>query len=559
MTGFISCLLKFYSFLDRLPRHQKSMKKAQMSSRRATNNSSVASLEEQNNIISQVLSIADPVRITGTSVDPAKVPKKKKAKDKMKGSKGPSAGGPGVPSTSAPGSSVGPGSDVTSGVRPAPGRDVTDPPEEVEIEVNGHGDGTQSLGNDASDVSGNGNLFAEAMQAQSNEQLLAFQQQQQWWWQQMCQGFGNYIPNMAFGEAPQVFWDQEDESSEVADVAEAMKKAKEGAGRQPDHVISDDEEEEPVPIPVPIPVSTSAATQPSVAGIEPVISVEEILEGHRSQVKEADRVSEPTTESVAEVLNAFLADAQSGAELEKMAKKYPRVENVQRMKLQRLDNEVFSVVDQNLRNADQAVQSIQKGVLGCMSALTPLLGLALDRGKADKELNKLGANVVDTLHMLAFVNNTLSSRRREFLRPHLAPTYAKVMTKGHNPDSDWLYGGDLLETTKQCEAAKKIGEKVLKKRQSFAGFPGRGRGNPNKRFRFQGAQGFPPFPQQQQGLRAMALFQFQQPRFQVPQGIQQLYPLPVPQHFVAGYHRRGRYPRPQQQRQGFARRGAPRQ
>ena len=45
------------------------------------------------------------------------------------------------------------------------------------------------------------------------------------------------------------------------------------------------------------------------------------------------------------------------------------------MQAPRLEDEVYQVVDQKIRNADMAIEGIQKGVLGAMLAFTPLLDL----------------------------------------------------------------------------------------------------------------------------------------------------------------------------------------
>ena len=319
--------------------------------------------------------------------------------------------------------------------------------------------------------------------------------------------------------------------------------------RQPTHAISEDEAEdlaEPGPLP-PTVVLVKAVPRE----VENVESVAELIKEHLTHVKEADKVTPDVQSEVAELIDGFLEEACLISEMEKLAKKYPRVNNVPRMKVQKLDAEVFQVVEQGLRNTDQTFQAIQKGVLGGMAAIAPLMGLTLMRNTGDKELNRLGSNLVDALHLLAQANNALAARRREVLKPHLSPMYAKVMTKTHEANSDWLYGGDLVETTKQCAAAKRIGDKVLKRKQIQQG---RGRGWNQKRFR-------PPMfpvvgqvPQMQfpMGMRPM---NFQNPQFRFP--FNQQYPAFGQQQFAGGFpfQKRFRYPK-NQQKQGFGKRGA---
>ena len=65
---------------------------------------------------------------------------------------------------------------------------------------------------------------------------------------------------------------------------------------------------------------------------------------------------------------------------------------------------------------------------------------------------------------MSFVLNGISARRRELIKPCLAPIYAQVLTKGHETSPDWLYGGNLIETTKKCEVSKRISDKILNKK-----------------------------------------------------------------------------------------------
>ena len=315
--------------------------------------------------------------------------------------------------------------------------------------------------------------------------------------------------------------------------------------------MSDDEEE----------VQLLAQPQPEVEARRPEAAagsageLVEHVEGELNTVKECDRVSEEITEGTATLITKYLNEARSSTEMEKLAKKYPRVSNVANMKVPRVEEELFQALEQKVKNTDQAYQAIQKGVLGALAALAPVFDLTLARAKTggDQELVDMGRNVLDSLHLLAYAHNSLSTRRKETLKPVLSPIYAKVMGKGQDLTQEWLYGGDLVETTKQCEAAKKVSDKVLKRKQfvrpqqqqkrfrtpfiqqqvlrPFMPYQGQGH------IRFPAPQAFAQFPMQQQQFQG----QFQQ---QPQQGF----------GFGFGFPRRFRHPRGPRQ-QGFAKRG----
>ena len=267
----------------------------------------------------------------------------------------------------------------------------------------------------------------------------------------------------------------------------------------------------------------------------------EILKENLNKVKEADKVASKLAPEVASGVDKYLKDCVYASDMEKLVKEYPRVDNVQGMRVPRLDTEVYQVIEQHVRTFDQQLQSIQKGIVGAISAISPLLDLGFERADEDVQLDACARGIWDSVQLMAFALNGLSQRRRDLIKPSLAPIYAQVLTKGHDTTPEWLYGGNLVETTKKCETAKRISEKILaKKPQKQIPKPqpkmhqnkqaGRGRGqlrgfNPHQKFRM-------PNPQQmvygaQTGGFAMDPQQVQRFQVAVPyaqQGQQQQFP-----------------------------------
>ena len=275
----------------------------------------------------------------------------------------------------------------------------------------------------------------------------------------------------------------------------------------------------------------------------------DFLREQLAEVKECDKVTPKLSGGVARIVDKYLTDSIYTADMEKLAKKYPKVENVSKMDVPKLDTEVFTVVQQHFRNTDQSFQTIQKGVVSSLAALSPVLEKVLVKSEEDPELAALGINIADSMKLMSFTLNLLSGRRRELLKPCLAPAYVRVLTKGHETTPQWLFGGDLLTTTKRCEAAKRIGQKVLKPKETSS--QPRGRRDNQRRFRapFQQVQ------QNQQGmLRAFNPYQqYQHGRFPAPQSFQQQgYPYqPLETGVPTGFPRpyRPRYPNQQGQQQ----------
>ena len=505
-----------------------------MSSRRATNNSTVSSLEEQNQVLASVMDQQDGLikSNTSTSSDKVKSSSRKKAKSKT-GQSDPVLEPPRGQATR---------SDVTPSAVAAPvakaARSVSKDAQPLPDNLPGYDLGADGAlpyfdAGAAGDMGAGFPLAHQQWMWQQQQQMLALQQLQQ---------FGNFVPNFAFGGGPlNVAWGQEDEAS-VGGEADQASQPQQG---RPIHEISDEEEEDDVQV-VPLP-GVAPPIMPFATGAQLQGSVADLIKVHLAKVKDGDKVSPKVNDDVAGFLQRYLGETHFLAEMERLAKTYHRVENVPLMTVPRLDEELFHVIDHKVRNADQGFQAVQRGVTGALSAFAPVMALACSRGKNDPELVDLANNLVEGMQLLAYAHSAISSKRRELIRPELSPLYARPLTKSPDGgDPEWLFGGKLAETAKQCEAVKQIGIKISKRKPPQP----QQKGNHQKKFRPAFQQ--PAFPV----VRAYNPWQ-QNIRFPAPQqgftqGFQQF---PTP--FFGGFPRRFR-PRyqNQSQRQGFQKKGA---
>ena len=93
----------------------------------------------------------------------------------------------------------------------------------------------------------------------------------------------------------------------------------------------------------------------------------DMLKEHLSKVKECDKVSSKISEPVAAGIDKFLRDSWYTSEMEKLAKQYPRVHNVEGLKVPKLDVEVFQLLEQGVRNTDQSFQNKgRRGNVHCL-------------------------------------------------------------------------------------------------------------------------------------------------------------------------------------------------
>ena len=351
-----------------------------MASRRGTNNSTVVSLDQQTAVIEEISTLAglrsssvmSPIEDSAVRANKGeKEKKKRKAKAAQAGTADPQG-----PVKAAVRNPQGPRS---AGFYQGPSRAASVPgPSETEAE----GGPVQGQGRQLDDVPGNQpdneviDRSGSVDQQDGDEEVEPeddLERQQQWWlwdqWQRFGQPsaqspfspYGNYVPNFAFGMLPQApEWAAGGDNAAGPPTARA---------RQATHEMSEDEEEEIMVIDRPV-----TQSQQTVKG--PESKSETLLKEQLGSVKEADRVSQAASDEVARLLDRYLKDATAVAEMEKLVKLYPRIANLEGMKVQRLDGEIFQAVEQGVKNTDQSFQGVQKAILAAMTAFTPVLRLS---------------------------------------------------------------------------------------------------------------------------------------------------------------------------------------
>ena len=149
---------------------------------------------------------------------------------------------------------------------------------------------------------------------------------------------------------------------------------------------------------------------------------------------------------------------------------------------------MFSGMDASTKGTDAALKTLQKGVIAALAAMVPIGSLMIARGESDAQLDNLAGNALDAMKTLALVSNGLGTRRKEMIKAGMQGIYAKALPRASGGSPEWLFGGNVAETAKQCETAQRLSEKIMR------GKAGRQRGGakPDRRPYSQRGFDFPP-------------------------------------------------------------------
>ena len=233
------------------------------------------------------------------------------------------------------------------------------------------------------------------------------------------------------------------------------------------HPVSDDSDDEDKPGPE---AESEAAVTATPAGRQKS-NLDSLAEGKLARMlKESrekcaadDRMGSDIHDSLAEQIESYFMDMASvGQDLDKMATDYPRPGNVPHMVVPRVDQEVFSGMDAATKGTDAALKTLQKGVIAALAAMAPVGSLMIARGEADAQLDNLAGNALDAMKTLALVSNGLGTRRKEMIKAGMQGIYAKALPRASGGSPEWLFGGNVAETAKQCETAQRLSEKIMR-------------------------------------------------------------------------------------------------
>ena len=109
----------------------------------------------------------------------------------------------------------------------------------------------------------------------------------------------------------------------------------------------------------------------------------ELLKSQHEKVKEEDKVSPPVEEALAAVIDGFFEEPRTAGELERITKLYPRIGNVEKQLVPKLDTELFNAIDPQVRGLDVGLQNMQKGLVAAISAISAVGSLLISRGETD--------------------------------------------------------------------------------------------------------------------------------------------------------------------------------
>lgn len=202
-----------------------------------------------------------------------------------------------------------------------------------------------------------------------------------------------------------------------------------------------------------------------------------------------DKVGPPIADCIAELLKAYLKEPNAENTL-KLMEDYPRPENAEWLQAPTLGSQVAGSIPKRSNNYDKRLRQSQSYISGSLAAMALVLQDIMHRGKQDPSLMDLAKKVMDAMALSGYVHWDFNAIRKGAIRQVVNPSYAGVFTRRTSSTPENLMGENSVpDQLKEQDEISKVRAKLQKHkkgpreepRQDYSRNRGRGQNHNSNR------------------------------------------------------------------------------
>ncbi len=134
--------------------------------------------------------------------------------------------------------------------------------------------------------------------------------------------------------------------------------------------------------------------------------------------------------------------------------KYPLPENLTELKIPRMNDEMWNMLNKWQRKSDLTMANTQRAITKGVAAVLKLYDYMTELPRSTRQVAL--QTVTDIVSMLGMVNRELVFKRKVSVRPSLKPEY-KTLSSSTKATSTNLFGDNLTQDIKDTQVKRKIG------------------------------------------------------------------------------------------------------
>lgn len=181
---------------------------------------------------------------------------------------------------------------------------------------------------------------------------------------------------------------------------------------------------------------------------------------------EDNAVGPEVSEQLMSMLKNFLGRSRKAAKIDELEEEFLRPKNLPFLKSPKIEEEIYLDLSGQAKHFDKNCRGLQGYLSAGMTALMRCIQMLIELEKAHPKITQAGLLAKKALQLMAFANREINDRRKDALKVAVNPEYLPLLKHAKPPSEDWLLGGALVDSIKQCEESKKLTEKIMKSRKN---------------------------------------------------------------------------------------------
>lgn len=181
--------------------------------------------------------------------------------------------------------------------------------------------------------------------------------------------------------------------------------------------------------------------------------------------EEVNYVGPDVSEQMMLMVQNFLGRTRKASKVDDLVAEFLRPRNMPFLKSPKIEENVFLDLGTQARKFDKNCRELQSYLNAGMTALMRCIQSLIKHEKLHPLVTQSGVQAKKALQLMAFTNKEINNRRKDALRTTVNPEYLPLLNHALPPSNDWLLGGTLNDSIKQCDESKKLTDKLMKNRK----------------------------------------------------------------------------------------------
>jgi len=192
---------------------------------------------------------------------------------------------------------------------------------------------------------------------------------------------------------------------------------------------------------------------------------ETLLDEINSSLNATDDTSPQVSEKLASLVNDKYSTEYSVEKRKEISERYKRPKNCEALQYPRVNEEMWGGLPPHAKRADIKMSALQANLISVSSAIIMTVEDLLNHRekKTAPNYKTLIPRLTDSLALLGQVNQEISYKRKDAMRPFLSNEFKQACSRSH-PPGKFLFGDDLAKTLQDVRTTNKIMSSSTKQR-----------------------------------------------------------------------------------------------